>query len=136
MRRMLLPNGSWKGASIPARLPGGYLPATVDYRTVTPLAAVRPPQCRFGRTARHLRRWATPDDIADVIVFLASAASRFVTGETISVDGGMARTLDLYGGGGLKGPSMPSPDRWPSSSGCLGARRFGLSSWRVLTVGT
>lgn len=45
-----------------------------------------------------LRRWATPDDIADVIVFLASDASRFVTGETISADGGMARTLDLYGG--------------------------------------
>jgi NAD(P)-dependent dehydrogenase (short-subunit alcohol dehydrogenase family) len=45
-----------------------------------------------------LRRWATPEDIADVIVFLASDAARFVTGETISADGGMARTLDLYGG--------------------------------------
>ncbi|MHB8463900.1 MAG: SDR family NAD(P)-dependent oxidoreductase [Acidimicrobiales bacterium] len=45
-----------------------------------------------------LRRWATPEDIADVIVFLASDAARFVTGETIAVDGGMARTLDLYGG--------------------------------------
>jgi NAD(P)-dependent dehydrogenase (short-subunit alcohol dehydrogenase family) len=45
-----------------------------------------------------LRRWAQPDDIADVIVFLASDASRFVTGETISADGGMAKTFDLYGG--------------------------------------
>jgi NAD(P)-dependent dehydrogenase (short-subunit alcohol dehydrogenase family) len=45
-----------------------------------------------------LRRWARPDDIADVIVFLASDASRFVTGETISADGGMAKTCDLYGG--------------------------------------
>jgi len=45
-----------------------------------------------------LRRWATPDDIAEVIVFLASDAARFVTGETISADGGMARTLDLYAG--------------------------------------
>ena len=45
-----------------------------------------------------LRRWSQPDDIADVIVFLASDAARFVTGETISADGGMARTLDLYGG--------------------------------------
>ena len=45
-----------------------------------------------------LRRWALPDDIADVIVFLASDAARFVTGETISADGGMARTLDLYAG--------------------------------------
>ena len=45
-----------------------------------------------------LRRWATPEDIADVIVFLATDASRFVTGETICADGGMARTFDLYGG--------------------------------------
>jgi NAD(P)-dependent dehydrogenase (short-subunit alcohol dehydrogenase family) len=45
-----------------------------------------------------LRRWAQPEDVADVIVFLASDAARFVTGETISADGGMARTLDLYGG--------------------------------------
>ena len=45
-----------------------------------------------------LRRWATPEDIADVIVFLASDAARFITGETISVDGGMAHTLDIYGG--------------------------------------
>jgi NAD(P)-dependent dehydrogenase (short-subunit alcohol dehydrogenase family) len=45
-----------------------------------------------------LRRWAQPDDIADVIVFLASDLARFVTGETISPDGGMAHTLDLYSG--------------------------------------
>ena len=45
-----------------------------------------------------LRRWSQPDDIADVVVFLASDAARFITGETISADGGMAHTLDLYGG--------------------------------------
>ena len=45
-----------------------------------------------------LRRWAEPEDVADVIVFLASDASRFVTGETISADGGMAHALDLYAG--------------------------------------
>ena len=45
-----------------------------------------------------LRRWATPGDIAEVIAFLSTDAARFVTGETICVDGGMARTLDLYGG--------------------------------------
>jgi NAD(P)-dependent dehydrogenase (short-subunit alcohol dehydrogenase family) len=45
-----------------------------------------------------LRRWAQPGDIADVITFLASDAARFVTGETICVDGGMAHALDLYGG--------------------------------------
>ena len=45
-----------------------------------------------------LRRWAQPDDIADVIVFLSSDAARFITGETICADGGMARTLELYAG--------------------------------------
>jgi NAD(P)-dependent dehydrogenase (short-subunit alcohol dehydrogenase family) len=45
-----------------------------------------------------LGRWATPDDIADVIVFLASDAARFITGETISPDGGMRATLNLYAG--------------------------------------
>jgi NAD(P)-dependent dehydrogenase (short-subunit alcohol dehydrogenase family) len=45
-----------------------------------------------------LGRWAVPEDVADVIVFLVSDAARFVTGETISADGGMARTLDLYRG--------------------------------------
>jgi NAD(P)-dependent dehydrogenase (short-subunit alcohol dehydrogenase family) len=45
-----------------------------------------------------LRRWAQPEDVADVIVFLATDAARFVTGQVISADGGMAATLDLYGG--------------------------------------
>ena len=46
-----------------------------------------------------LRRWSTPDDVADAIMFLATPAARFITCETICVDGGMARTLDLYSGG-------------------------------------
>ena len=45
-----------------------------------------------------LRRWGLPDDVADVVVFLASDAARYVTAQTIEVDGGMASTLDLYGG--------------------------------------
>jgi NAD(P)-dependent dehydrogenase (short-subunit alcohol dehydrogenase family) len=47
-----------------------------------------------GQTA--LRRLATPDDIADVVVFLASDAARFVTGEVLAADGGMRATLNLY----------------------------------------
>lgn len=38
-----------------------------------------------------LKRWGYGDDIADVVLFFASDASRYVTGETIAVDGGMAR---------------------------------------------
>ena len=36
-----------------------------------------------------LKRWGEAGDIADVIVFLASDAARYVTGESIAVDGGM-----------------------------------------------
>lgn len=37
-----------------------------------------------------LKRWGDSDDVADVVLFFASDASRYVTGETIAVDGGMA----------------------------------------------
>lgn len=40
-----------------------------------------------------LGRWATPEDIAWPIVFLASAASGFITGQTIYVDGGWLATF-------------------------------------------
>ncbi len=38
-----------------------------------------------------LKRWGDAEDIADVVAFFASDASRYVTGETLAVDGGMAR---------------------------------------------
>jgi len=37
---------------------------------------------------RPRRRRGTPDDLAGIAVFLASAASDFVTGVAIPVDGG------------------------------------------------
>jgi NAD(P)-dependent dehydrogenase (short-subunit alcohol dehydrogenase family) len=40
-----------------------------------------------------LRRVAGADDVADVVVFLASERSRYVTGADITVDGGFATTL-------------------------------------------
>jgi NAD(P)-dependent dehydrogenase (short-subunit alcohol dehydrogenase family) len=40
-----------------------------------------------------LRRVATPADIADVVVFLASARAGYVTGQDVVVDGGFAQTL-------------------------------------------
>lgn len=43
--------------------------------------------------ALPLRRVARPDDIADVVVFLASDRARYVTGADIVVDGGFTTTL-------------------------------------------
>ncbi len=40
------------------------------------------------RIATPLRRTGTPDEMANMIVFLASDAASYVTGQTIAVDGG------------------------------------------------
>ncbi len=43
---------------------------------------------RYGQRDVALGRYGQPEDIADVIVFLLSEASRFMTGEVLVVDGG------------------------------------------------
>jgi NAD(P)-dependent dehydrogenase (short-subunit alcohol dehydrogenase family) len=45
-----------------------------------------------------LKRWGTSEDVADVVVFLASDAARYVTGETIAVDGGLAKVSAIATG--------------------------------------
>jgi len=39
-----------------------------------------------------MKRWGTPDDIAPAYLFLASPAARFITGQTLCVDGGLSIT--------------------------------------------
>ena len=40
-----------------------------------------------------LRRWGTPEEFGDVVCFLASERARYVTGQTVVVDGGLTRGL-------------------------------------------
>jgi NAD(P)-dependent dehydrogenase (short-subunit alcohol dehydrogenase family) len=49
----------------------------------------------FMSTKTPLARIGTPEDVADVVVFLCSPLARFVTGQNVVVDGGMT----LHGAG-------------------------------------
>jgi 3-oxoacyl-[acyl-carrier protein] reductase len=49
----------------------------------------------YGEEGQHrlvegiaLRRLGTPDDIANAVLFFASSAASWITGQTLSVDGG------------------------------------------------
>ena len=82
-----------------------YGPRGVRVNSVAPGAIDtdmwRAPLAREG-VRRHveghvaLRRVGVAEDVAPVVLFLASDAARYVTGETLSVDGGMHATMNLY----------------------------------------
>ena len=52
-----------------------------------------------------LRRWGDPREFGDVVCFLASDRARYVTGQTVVVDGGLQRSL--FSGA----PPLTSPSR-------------------------
>jgi 3-oxoacyl-[acyl-carrier protein] reductase len=71
-----------KGVTVNAVAPGA---------TLTPMTAWLSDEMKAGISASTpLGRIGAPEDIAEVIVFLASDASRWVTGRTLLVDGGLA----------------------------------------------
>jgi len=72
---------------------------TVNAITIGLTATQRPPGTRTtqGNILEHvlgkqaIERAETPEDIARIVSFLASEASSIITGQTINVDGGVAR---------------------------------------------
>ncbi|MBI3974194.1 MAG: SDR family oxidoreductase [Chloroflexi bacterium] len=57
--------------------------------------AAQPGRAELLKTLHPVRRLGTPGDIAEVVLFLASPAAGFITGQSIVVDGGMLLEMPL-----------------------------------------
>jgi gluconate 5-dehydrogenase len=49
-----------------------------------------PGRYEWIRQRTPMKRWGTPEDVAPVYLFLASPAAKFITGQTLCVDGGQS----------------------------------------------
>lgn len=67
-------------------------PGTFATETNAQLAA-DPDWAAWLRRRTALRRWGDPTEIAGAVVFLASNAASFLTGQTLAIDGGLTTTF-------------------------------------------
>ena len=68
-------------------------PALIDTSHREGDAAYTPAQAEHRKTLTPLGRMGTQDELAAVVAFLASQQAGFVTGTTVTVDGGMGTSL-------------------------------------------
>lgn len=80
-----------QAATVNAVAPGIIrTPLTADYMRDNPARAQR------AIAATPLGRIGEPEDVADVAAFLLSDAARFITGQTIVVDGGLSAGIEWW----------------------------------------
>ena len=87
MTRALAADWGPKGIRVNAVNPGIIVTAMSEKRL-----SANPGLAEVLAAQLPLQRLGAPEDVADVIVFLASDAARYITGECITVDGGMVHT--------------------------------------------
>ena len=80
-----------KGATVNAVAPG-----IIRTPLIQAYADANPEKVEAGVAHTPLRRLGEPADVADVVLFFASDAARFVTGQTLFVDGGMTSGSDWW----------------------------------------
>jgi NAD(P)-dependent dehydrogenase (short-subunit alcohol dehydrogenase family) len=80
-----------KGTTVNAVAPG-----IIRTPLIQAYADANPERVEAGIRHTALRRLGEPADVADVVVFFASDAARFVTGQTLVVDGGMTMGSDWW----------------------------------------
>ena len=67
-----------------SQLPREYLPLSTIFRAENVSTTI----AKAYEQATPLRRLGETDDVAGAVVFLSSPAGRFITGQTLVIDGG------------------------------------------------
>ena len=71
-------------------------PGIIRTPLIEAYAQANPDRVEAGIAHTPLRRLGEPADVADVVVFLASDSARYVSGQTLVVDGGMTAGSDWW----------------------------------------